>query len=90
MLHFTVNNGDFLPAQTWHLPKVLTEGQTFTARKDIAQAGQGNYWIDDGRRTIPRGCVGIVRYGDPSNVGRVQVIWADTQKAKRALKEMQK
>jgi hypothetical protein len=81
-----LNNGDWIPAQTLRLPSVLTEGQTFTARKDTAQPGQGNYWVNDGLRTIPARCVGLVRYGDPGNVGRVFIIWADTQKARRALK----
>lgn len=82
----TLHNGDWAIAQTWGLPAVLTEGQTFTARKDTAQPGQGQYWVNDGLRTIPPRCVGLVRYGDPGNVGRVFIIWADTQKARRALR----
>jgi hypothetical protein len=82
----TLNNGDWTPAQTWALPAVLTEGQTFTARKDTARPGQGQYWVNDGLRTIPARCIGLVRYGDPSNVGLVRIIWADTQKARRAMR----
>lgn len=82
----TLQNGDWTPAETLRLPAVLTEGQTFTARKDTANPGQGNYWVDDGERTIPPRCVGLVRYGDPANVGRVHIIWADTQKARRAMR----
>ena len=82
----TLNNGDWIPAQTLRLPAVLTEGQTFTARKDKGKPGQGQYWVNDGLRTIPPRCVGIVRYGDPSNVGMVGIYWADTQKARRAMR----
>ena len=82
----TLHNGDWIPAQTLRLPAVLIEGQTFTARKDTANPGQGNYWVNDGLRTIPPRCVGLVRYGDPSNVGMVGIYWADTQKARRAIR----
>jgi hypothetical protein len=82
----TLNNGDWAIAQTWGLPAVLLAGQTFTARKDTGKPGQGQYWVNDGLRTIPAKCVGLVRYGDPHSVGMVRIIWADTQKARRALR----
>lgn len=83
---FKINVGENIPATTWGLPQVLMSGGEFTPRVRTNSGPGPDYWVEIDPVKVPVDHVALVTWGNPTRIGSVRVIPADTRKAKKAIK----